>query len=212
MSSDSVLWLIAGPNGAGKTTVTRTLPGSTRLAQLRSLNPDEISKVWLWERHQLTFATAPAELLASTFIEAADYAYAQATEALQSKQAITLETVLSTTKYRSLVDLTLQLGGYFGLIYVAVASPEISARRIAARVRAGGHGVPADKLAARWIRSLEQLPWFLARAHAVFVYDNSKENPINPPVLVANKVSSKLTIFEPDLIPDLTTTLQRSLS
>jgi predicted ABC-type ATPase len=203
-----VLWLIAGPNGAGKTTVTRSLPDSTLLKQLRSLNPDEVSKEWLWKRHQLTFRTAPADLLASTFIEAADFVFAAAKTALQANEAICLETVLSTDKYRSLVELTLNLNGYFGLIYVAVASPEISARRIAGRVRAGGHDVPSEKLAARWQRSLAQLPWFMQHASVAAVYDNSNENPAGAPVLIARKKNGTLKIIEPDLIPELTQALR----
>jgi cystathionine gamma-lyase len=205
-----VLWLIGGPNGAGKTTITRTLPVSTLLKQLRSLNPDEVSKEWLRQRHGLTFRTAPAELLKATFIEAADFVFSEAQEALRAGEAICLETVLSTDKYRSLVELALQLKGYVGLIYVAVASPEISARRIANRVRGGGHDVPTEKLEARWQRSLEQLPWFISRAKFAAVYDNSDENPRSAPALIALKARGLIKVPLPERIPELAASIYRT--
>jgi cystathionine gamma-lyase len=128
---------------------------------------------------------------------------------LNSGEAITLETVLSTDKYRSLAELVQRLNGYFGLIYIAVSSPEISARRIAARVRAGGHDVPTDKLAARWQRSLEQLPWFLHQANYFAVYDNSNEDPQLSPALIAHNARGLIRIPLPDRIPELTAAIHR---
>jgi adenylylsulfate kinase-like enzyme len=56
--ANPVLWLIAGPSGAGKTTITKTLPATTRINSLRSLNPDEITRELLLERGGWTFQTA----------------------------------------------------------------------------------------------------------------------------------------------------------
>lgn len=214
MSADKPrLWIIAGPNGAGKTTLARKLPFYRAMAQVQWLNPDEISQELLHERGGFNFQTASAELLQSTFIEAADLVLVRAKELLESGGGICVETVLSTDKYRTLVDTTLKLRGFVGLVYVAVKSPKISAQRIAARFQQGGHDVPTAKLAARWQRSLEQLPWFVQRSHFLHVYDNSDtEHPNVFPRLIAKKRGKQLQILEPDLIPELTHALQQSLS
>ncbi|QDU26419.1 Zeta toxin [Anatilimnocola aggregata] len=206
------LWIVAGPNGAGKTTLAQIPRIAAKLASAERLNPDDLSKVLLQQRGGFTFQTASAEMLQATFIEAAESVFQEAQIALTNNRSICLETVLSTPKYRSLVELTLNRGGFFGFFYIAVKSPEISAIRIANRVAEGGHGVPTDKLAARWERSLAQLPWFVKRAHYMLAYDNSAEVKGTPPELIAIKNASGLQIKRPDLIPELTHALQQSLS
>ena len=212
MSGMPRLWIIAGPNGAGKTTLARKLPFSAAMGLLEWLNPDEITRELL--RNQgLSFKTAPPELLQSTFIKAADEVLVRAQQSLERGNGICVETVLSTDKYRSLVEITLRHQGFVGLVYVAVKSPLVSAQRIAARFLAGGHDVPTDRLAARWQRSLEQLPWFVERAHFVRVYDNSDSvHRELRPKLIAKKRNGAMQIFQSDLIPELTAALQRSPS
>jgi predicted ABC-type ATPase len=206
------LWIIAGPNGAGKTTLARKLPFYRAMAQVQWLNPDEISKELLHERGGFSFQTASAELLQSTFFEAADLVLVRAKQLLESGSGVCVETVLSTDKYRTLVETTLQHNGFVGIVYVAVRSPQISAQRIAARFEQGGHDVPTEKLAARWQRSLEQLPWFVQRSHFLHVYDNSDtEHPGVFPRLIAKKKGKRLQILEPNLIPELTRALQQTL-
>lgn len=176
------------------------------------LNPDEISKELLRAKGG-TFQSASADLLQSTFIQAADEVLERAKTLLKQGAGICVETVLSTDKYRQLVETTLEHNGFFGLIYVAVKSPEISAARIAARFEQGGHDVPTDKLAARWRRSLEQLPWFAKRAHYMLVYDNSlSDRSRRRPPLIARKRLDGLQILEPNLIPELTQALEQSSS
>jgi len=206
------LWIVAGPNGAGKTTLAQIPQIAEKLQSAERLNPDEVSKALLHQRGGFDFQTAPADMLQATFIEAAEAVFVDAQVKLQANRSICLETVLSTPKYRTLVDLTLGRGGFFGLFYIAVKSPEVSARRIAQRVAAGGHGVPTDKLAARWQRSLEQLPWFASRAHIMLVYDNSADVRGTPPELVAYKDATGLKILKPHLIPELTAALRQPIS
>ena len=40
-----------------------------------------------------------------------------------------------------------------GLVYIALASPDIARERVAARVRRQGHDVPEEKIVQRWQRS-----------------------------------------------------------
>ncbi len=88
-----------------------------------------------------------------------------------------VETVLSTDKYRRLVDRAKALGFEFQLIYVMLDSVDLNVERVRLRVKRGGHAVPEDKIRARHSRSLAQLPWFFEQAHLAMLYDNSGATP-----------------------------------
>ncbi|MBB4859526.1 putative ABC-type ATPase [Novosphingobium chloroacetimidivorans] len=92
-------------------------------------------------------------------------------------KTIGVETVLSTGKYRRLVDKAKELGFAIWLIYVVLDSPERSIERIKLRVAKGGHHVPDDKVRKRYMSSLDQLPWFLDRADQAWIWDNSGAKP-----------------------------------
>lgn len=92
-------------------------------------------------------------------------------------QTIGVETVLSTGKYRSLVEQAKRLGYEVCLVYVFVKSVEIQIERIRLRVSKGGHHVPEDKVRSRRARSLEQLRWFFRQADRAWIFDNSTSEP-----------------------------------
>jgi predicted ABC-type ATPase len=43
------------------------------------------------------------------------------------------------------------------------------------RTQIGGHGVPEEKIAARYSRSLKNFDWFAERSDIVFLIDNSRD-------------------------------------
>lgn len=88
-----------------------------------------------------------------------------------------VETVLSTDKYRRLVEEAKRRGLEFRLIYVLLDSPDRNVERVRLRVAKGGHDVPEDRIRARYERSLAQLPWFFDRADRAWVFDNSAATP-----------------------------------
>lgn len=92
-------------------------------------------------------------------------------------KSVGVETVLSTAKYRRLVEKAKQLGFLVWLVYVVLDSADRNVERVRLRVRKGGHDVPEDKIRARYTRSLEQFPWFLDQADAAWIYDNSGREP-----------------------------------
>jgi len=59
------------------------------------------------------------------------------------------------------------------LIYIGIADAEQSADRVATRVKVGGHGVPLEKILARYQRTLDNLERAIARLPRVTLYDNS---------------------------------------
>jgi predicted ABC-type ATPase len=106
--------------------------------------------------------------------------------------SVMAETVLSSPKYVGRVAAAKRMGMRIGLIYVVLQTPEIAIARVAARVAAGGHDVPADKVTARWRRSLENLPHFFREADVAFVFDNS--DPTGVPQLLISKSDSEVDV------------------
>lgn len=62
--------------------------------------------------------------------------------------------------------------------YVGLESPELHIRRVAARVRQGGHSIPEETIRQRYERSRLNLVQLLPSLTALRVYDNS--NPAEP--------------------------------
>ena len=201
-------WIVAGPNGAGKTTLVQTQPIRDLLPHVRFLNPDDHARALLVQRGHRGFADAPAPILQQAFLDAANAVEGELQTALRRGEAVGVETVLSSGKYQPLVDLVRGRGGYVGLIYVALASPELACARVGRRVQAGGHDVPAAKIIARWRRSFANLAWFAAHASAFWVFDNSDENPEVPPRLMAAGQSGALDFLESSAGDALRTSLR----
>src|SRR5207249_4913055 len=131
------------------------------------------------------FADAPPNVLQEVFINAANEVTEELQEHLRLGHKVCVETVLSTDKYKSIVTEVRQAGGFVGLIYIGLKSPDLSARRIETRVVLGGHDVPTDRLSARWHRSIQLLPWFVAQSHRCWILDNTNSDPERSAVLIA---------------------------
>lgn len=179
------LWLFAGPNGAGKSTFTQYPEWSRHIRHF--LNADELTRQLLAEQGFATYAATPPEILQRANLVAAEKIFSEVRRLLDAGEAVAVETVLSTDKYHPVVEKLRRDDGIFNLIYVGLCSPELSRQRVASRVAKGGHPVPEEKLAARWQRSLEHLPWFASRANHFYIYDNSDSDPAHPPALVARE-------------------------
>lgn len=201
------LWIIAGPNGAGKTTLVQSHPIASLLPGVMFLNPDDIARGLLVRRGYVGFGDAPEPAAQEAFLAAANVVETELQAGLRRGEAAGVETVLSSDKYRPLVELVHQQGGFVGLIYIALASPELACHRVARRVRFGGHDVPVDKIHSRWHRSLANLAWFAARASAFWVFDNSDENPDVPPRLVAAGRRGALEFVEASMYEPLQASL-----
>lgn len=183
------LTLVAGPNGAGKTTLVRSLKCAGGLESHTVLNADDRTLEKLRRAGFSGFNDSPENLLKDYFIEAANEVYDETLQRLKSGEMVSLETVLSTGKYKTLVELLQANQGIFELIYVALESPEVSMRRVALRVQKGGHDVPVQKLEERWKRSLEYLVWFAPKADRLTVYDNT----VDPARVLVKAVKGLLT-------------------
>lgn len=162
------LWIIAGANGSGKTTAYREARLQDPLGTVWIINPDALAA---------RIATVEKRPLADANLEAVQRIERWLDASIDAHQTVGVETVLSTEKYRRLVQKAKQQGFRINLVYVVLNDVELNISRVAARVAKGGHDVPEHKIRERRVRSFQQLPWFLANSDRALIYDNSEASP-----------------------------------
>ncbi|HDR9474388.1 TPA: zeta toxin family protein [Burkholderia multivorans] len=153
------LWVVAGPNGAGKTTLT-----SQHFAgRIPVVNPDEIANR-IDPQHQGSSAT---------MVAAGRLAIAERQLLLSEGKSFAVETTLTGKGELHLMRQAADRGYKVNLFFVGLDDAQLSAGRVAQRVRSGGHPVPLDDIFRRFDRSLSHLSEALMLADRAFVLDNS---------------------------------------
>jgi len=188
------LWIIAGPNGSGKSTAYGMLKAEETVGSVWIINPDllaariaEHDAIDLLDANRLAVERIKAWLYAS----------------IDAHQTVGVETVLSTEKYRKLVERAKAHGFSVRMLFVYLDHPDLNVERVRVRVATGGHAVPEDKIRSRWTRSFENFAWFLREADTVDVFNNSGAEPRR----VLTKIGNELTIFD-EPIPALEQTVR----
>jgi predicted ABC-type ATPase len=177
------LWIIAGANGSGKSTAYGEASIDAPAGSIWIINPDELSK--RIADHEGIPLNPDANIAAVTRIEAWLYA------SVAAHQTVGVETVLSTPKYRALVDRAHAEGFRVRLIYVFLQTAGLNVERVRQRVLKGGHDVAEASIRDRRRRSFNELAWFFEHADHADIYDNSGAEP----KLVATKADGDLTIY-----------------
>jgi predicted ABC-type ATPase len=157
--------IIAGPNGAGKTTFAREFL-SREMGVVHFVNPDLIAGGLSPLRPELAAFTAGRLFLR------------ELNRLGKSEDDFAFESTLSGLAYMRLLQRWKAAGRRIEIAYLRISSPQLGLRRIAARVRQGGHNVPRRDVLRRFKRSwinFEQHYRLLADAWSV--YDNSGSTP-----------------------------------
>ena len=153
--SAPLLIMLAGPNGAGKSTFYESY---LKPLGLPFLNADILAR--------------EANMDAYT---AADTIAAIRDQRIADGLSFVTETVFSDPfgeKVQVLREASAR-GFDVILIYIGIKDANLCHRRVKARVSAGGHDVPVEKLAARYARSLDNLERAISQLPCVRIYDNS---------------------------------------
>lgn len=163
--------VLVGPNGAGKSTFYRRY---LEAIPLPFINADVLAQT-------LIGAGAPAG--EATERLAAELAEKKRQELVTQRESFITETVFSDpvgAKVQALRDA--QAAGYsVMLVFLCVDSPELTALRVASRVKDGGHSVPPDKIAARYERMQQNVKTALTFVDFALVVDNSSlDTPLRP--------------------------------
>jgi predicted ABC-type ATPase len=157
--------IIGGPNGAGKTTFARRyLPEKARIDHF--VNADLIASGLSPLRPELAAFAA-----ARTVIEEID-------RMATARWDFGFETTFSGLSYVRQILAWKRAGYRVEMVYLRLRSSQLALRRVAARVRQGGHDVPKSDVVRRFARSwdnFERLYRPLADAWAI--YDNSDREP-----------------------------------
>jgi predicted ABC-type ATPase len=154
------IYLIGGCNGAGKTTFASDfLPAEVKC--LRFLNADEIAR-----------GLSPLDPSAGA-MKAARYLLNEVREAIIRRETFAIESTLSGLTYIRTLREAKTRGYEIELHYMWLATPEQAIGRVARRVRAGGHDVPARDIRRRFKRSLFHLVKdYLPLATRWVIWDN----------------------------------------
>lgn len=153
--------MIVGPNGAGKTTLYERIIAPDRPG-LPFVNADRIAA----ERW-------PGEELARSY-DAAQIAARARAALIDARLDLCAETVFS---HPSKVDLVLDSvnAGYDVTLHVVMIPLQLSGPRVQRRVAAGGHDVPAAKLADRYRRLWQQVATAMPHCARAVFWDNSTD-------------------------------------
>lgn len=158
----SRLDLVVGPNGAGKSTFVRfTLAPAWTAATF--VNADAIA-AQRW----------PEDPQGHSY-EAAEIAAATRTRLIELRRPLIAESVFS---HPSKLDLLrdARAAGYHIAVHVLLVPADLAVARVAARVAAGGHAVPEEKIRGRYHRLWPLVAAAIARADAAAVWDNSRHD------------------------------------
>jgi predicted ABC-type ATPase len=157
--------IFAGPNGSGKSTITEAVVGDPEQFTGEYINADDIAR--------------SLENTISDYrdrnIRAAQVAEERRLLALQEGRDFAFETVMSTPEKVALMTQARALGYRVSLFFVTTEDPEINVRRVAGRVKNGGHPVEPDAIRRRYAATMDLLPSAFEHAHQATVLDNSEE-------------------------------------
>lgn len=154
------LHVVVGPNGSGKTTFVEEFL-SLELPGYAYVNPDEIAKT-RWPTDPDAHAYEAAQIAADT-----------RARLIAGGQSFVAETVFSHPSKFDLIR-SAQETGYQVVLHAMLVPEELTVRRVAYRVLAGGHDVPEHKIRERYHRLWRLVAQAVALADRAVVYDNSR--------------------------------------
>ena len=153
--------VIAGPNGAGKTTFARRYLSS-------------IVKIDNFVNADLIAAGLSPLAPSSAAVRAGRVVLQEIDRLARARESFAFESTLSGRAYEKRLKRLKRLGYRIEIVFLRVASPQLALRRIAARVRQGGHDVPKADVVRRFDRGWGNfLTIYQPLADAWVIYENS---------------------------------------
>lgn len=162
------LYILAGPNGAGKTTASHYLLPEVFKTDI-FINADIIAA-------EMNPANPEAASLA-----AGRQMLLEIEQNLIEKETFAIETTLSSKGYLNLIKRAQLIGYEVVLSFFHLPSAEFATKRVALRVKKGGHNIPPEIIERRYKAGLEMLPKYCNVVNRWRIFDNE----LTPPALIA---------------------------
>ncbi len=157
-----MITVIAGVNGAGKSSVVGSW---LRDRGGEYYNPDEAAQRLRGQDSALSLDEANAS--------AWKIGFDQLSEAIDADHPYTLETTLGGSSITNKLHEAIEKGRQVSVYYCGLTSVDLHIARVAARVRRGGHDIPAETIRRRYLSSISNLVTLVPVCHRLFVVDNS---------------------------------------
>ncbi len=183
MRNKPTVYVIAGPNGAGKTTfAVGFLPG---IAGCRTfVNADLIAH-----------GISPLDV-DSAAVDAGRIFLNQIREHAKARNSFAFETTLSGLSYIKFLAGLRRRGYEVRLYYLWIPTVKLTLKRIAERVRSGGHNIPREVAERRYGKGLVNLfKFYLPLTDYCAIFDNSSAYPS----LIYEKTARNEHVFKTDV-------------
>jgi len=187
----NLIYVLAGVNGAGKSSVL----GEDLVHRGGTFfNPDEETRVLLAANPGMSHADANAT--------AWNIGTARLREAIDAGHDYNFETTLGGSTITRMLEEALALGQQVFMSYVGLDSMERHIARVRARVAAGGHDIPVQRIRERYHSSRLNLVRLVPQLTRLHVWDNSAEaDPLTGrrprPALVLETTGGRITAGVP---------------
>ena len=171
--------ILAGPNGAGKTAASKYLLRDA-LGIGEFVNADTIA------------AGLSGFAPESVAFEAGRIVLSRIHSLIDQGVGFSFETTLSSKTLALLLANAQKAGFEIDLVYLALPDSTTAVERVIARVRQGGHNIPAHVIKRRFHRSLKNLfDLYIPLVNRWKVFDNY----LSPPVQIAGGTRSRKMIY-----------------
>ncbi len=177
--------MVLGPNGAGKTTMAYALITDLEEGYEDFLNADEIAKGISPMRPE------------SANLEAGKLMLRKLRLYLQERRSFIFEITGSARIYDKYLKDAKNAGYKINLLFLWLSSPEQAVKRVALRVKQGGHNIPKEDIVRRYYRGLKNLlDIYLPIADTAYVVNNSM--PELDTIKIIARKEDKNTLFIED--------------
>lgn len=161
------IFVIAGPNGAGKT--------SFAMRHLRS----EVPGLHFVNADLIAAGLSPLDLGTGVEAAASRLMLAEINRLAAQGRSFAFETTLAGRGYLRRIDQWRRDGYRVVLVFLSLGSPEDAVRRVAERVKQGGHQVPEYVVRRRFDSGLRNLrEYYMGRANEWRALDNTGPAPL----------------------------------
>lgn len=180
-----VFYLLAGPNGAGKSTLYAS-------AVTAGLIPEQAEFVNA-DLHEAAHLQQVGNLQQRSE-QARHWADQRRDQCLREGTTFVSETVFSHPSKLALISAAQAASFSVVLLVVCVDDPRQLLMRVRQREQEGGHGVPADRILARYPRTVAHLSQAVRLVDLALLYDTSRprNRVVQPPRLVGRCRAGKV--------------------